>query len=209
MTHHPHVHVIVPGGGLSPDGARWIACRPGFFLPVKFLSRLFRRLFLEGLVRLHEAGKLAFFGNLSELADPDTFAAHLAPLRKADWVVYAKPPFGGPEAVLAYLSRYTHRVAISNHRLVSADAGTVAFRWKDYRIKRGDPLPAVVCTNHKDEGHAPAHGRVHSPLPDPCPALRLPSHPPHRLPRQRYTPRQDREDQASDRYGARAGSDDR
>ena len=144
MTHHPHVHVIVPGGGLSLDGARWIACRPGFFLPVKVLSRLFRRLFLEGLAGLHKAGKLAFFGDLSELADPDIFATHLAPLRKADWVVYAKPPFGGPEAVLAYLSRYTHRVAISNHRLISADADTVAFRWKDYRIKRGDRMK-VMC----------------------------------------------------------------
>ncbi|ETX09394.1 transposase, partial [Roseivivax halodurans JCM 10272] len=143
MTHHPHVHVIVPGGGLSPDGARWVACRPGFFLPVKVLSRLFRRLFLEGLEALHRAGKLAFFGDLSKLADPDAFKAHLAPLRKADWVVYAKPPFGGPEAVLAYLSRYTHRVAISNHRLVSADAGTVAFRWKDYRIKRGDRMKVM------------------------------------------------------------------
>ena len=140
MTHHPHAHVIVPGGGLSPDGARWIGCRPGFFLPVKVLSRLFRRLFLEGLARLHRAGKLAFFGELSELADAGALAAHLAPLRKVDWVVYAKPPFGGPEAVLAYLSRYTHRVAISNHRLISADAGTVAFRWKDYRIKRGDRM---------------------------------------------------------------------
>lgn len=143
MTHHPHVHAIVPGGGLSSDGTRWIACRSGFFLPVKVLSRLFRRLFLEGLVKLHKAGKLAFFGDLWELADTDTFAAHLAPLRKADWVVYAKPPFGGPEAVLAYLSRYTHRVAISNHRLVSADAGTVAFRWKDYRIKRGDRMKTM------------------------------------------------------------------
>jgi hypothetical protein len=143
MAHHPHVHVIVPGGGLSPDGARWIACRPGFFLPVKVLSRLFRRLFLEGLVELHRAGKLSFFGGLSGLADPDAFAAHLAPLRKADWVVYAKPPFGGPEAVLAYLSRYTHRVAISNHRLVSAEAGMVAFRWKDYRIKRGDRMKVM------------------------------------------------------------------
>jgi len=138
MTHHPHVHVIVPGGGLSPDGTRWIACRPGFFLPVKVMSRLFRRLFLEGLTRLHKAGKLAFFGHLAELVDLDAFAAHLAPLRKTDWVVYAKPPFGGPEAVLAYLSRYTHRVAISNHRLVSANTDTVAFRWKDYPIKRGD-----------------------------------------------------------------------
>ena len=140
MTHHPHVHVIVPGGGLSPDGSRWIACRPGFFLPVKVLSRLFRRLFLEGLLRLHRMGELRFFGELARLADLDAFAAHLAPLRKADWVVYAKPPFGGPEAVLAYLSRYTHRVAISNHRLISADADTVAFRWKDYRIKRGDRM---------------------------------------------------------------------
>jgi len=143
MTHHPHVHVIVPGGGLSPDGTRWVACRPGFFLPVKVLSRLFRRLFLEGLWTLHRAGKLAFFGNLSKLTDPDTFQAHLAPLRKTEWVVYSKPPFGGPAAVLAYLSRYTHRVAISNHRLVSADAETVAFRWKDYRIKRGDRMKVM------------------------------------------------------------------
>lgn len=138
LTHHPHVHMIVPGGGLSPDGSRWIACRPGFFLPVRVLSRLFRRLFLEGLVALHKAGALQFFGDLEGPADPAAFAACLAPLRKTDWVVYAKPPFGGPEAVLAYLSRYTHRVAISNHRLISADAETVAFRWKDYRIKTGD-----------------------------------------------------------------------
>ena len=140
MTHHPHVHVIVPGGGLSPDGTSWVGCRPGFFLPVKVLSRLFRRLFLEGLVRLHKAGELKFFGELSEFTDPDAFAAHLAPLRKIDWVVYAKPPFGGPKAVLAYLSRYTHRVAISNRRLISADTDTVAFRWKDYRIRRGDRM---------------------------------------------------------------------
>ena len=143
MTHHPHVHVVVPGGGLSPDGTRWIACRQGFFLPVKVLSRLFRRLFLEGLVKLHNAGKLRFFGDLSELADPDTFQALLAPLRKSDWVVYAKPPFGGPEAVLAYLSRYTHRVAISNHRLINTDGDTVSFRWKDYRIKRGDRMKTM------------------------------------------------------------------
>ena len=143
MTHHPHVHVIVPGGGLSSDGKRWIACRPGFFLPVKVLSRLFRRLFIEGLSRLHKAGKLRFFGELAKLADPDVFASHLAPLRKTKWVVYAKEPFGGPEVVLAYLSRYTHRIAISNHRLVSADADTVAFRWKDYRIKRGDRMKVM------------------------------------------------------------------
>ncbi|MCE6967418.1 IS91 family transposase [Cereibacter sphaeroides] len=138
LTHHPHVHMIVPGGGLSPDGSHWIACRRGFFLPVRVLSRLFRRLFLEGLAALHEEGELQVFADLEGLTNPAAFAAYLAPLRKAEWVVYAKPPFGGPEAVLAYLSRYTHRVAISNHRLVGADAETVAFRWKDYRIKAGD-----------------------------------------------------------------------
>jgi len=138
LTHHPHIHMIVPGGGLSPDGTRWIACKSGFFLHVRVLSRLFRRLFLEGLIALHRAGDLAFFGDLLGLADLARFAVWLAPFRKSEWVVYAKPPFGGPEAVLAYLSRYTHRVAISNHRLVSAEAGTVAFRWKDYRIKQGD-----------------------------------------------------------------------
>jgi predicted Zn-ribbon and HTH transcriptional regulator len=137
LTHHPHVHMIVPGGGLSPDGTRWLPCRPGFFLHVRVLSRLFRRLFLEGLLALHRAGELAFFGDLVGLADPASFTTWLAPFRKSEWVVYAKHPFGGPEAVLAYLSRYTHRVAISNHRLVSAEAGTVAFRWKDYRIKHG------------------------------------------------------------------------
>jgi len=138
LTHHPHIHMIVPGGGLSPDGTRWVACRAGFFLHVRVLARLFRRLFLEGLRDLHRAGQLAFYGDLAELADADTFTAWLAPFRKSEWVVYAKPPFGGPEAVLAYLSRYTHRVAISNARLVSADARTVAFRWKDYRIESGD-----------------------------------------------------------------------
>ena len=137
MTHHPHVHVIVPGGGLSPDGSRWIACRPGFFLPVRVLSRLFRRLFLDRLAALHEAGRLAFFGEQAGLADRDAFTAHLTPLRKAEWVVYAKRPFGGPEAVLAYLSRYTHRVAISNSRLVSDDDRGVTFRWKDYRARDG------------------------------------------------------------------------
>jgi len=143
MTHHPHVHIVVPGGGVSTDSTSWIGCRPGFFLSVKVLSRLFRRLFLEGLVRLHKAGKLRFFGILAGLADPNIFATHLAPLRKTDWVVYAKPPFGGPEQVLAYLSRYTHRVAISNHRLVTADADTVAFRWKDYRIKHDDRMKVM------------------------------------------------------------------
>ena len=143
LTHHPHVHMIAPGGGLSPDGKRWVSCRRGFFLPVRVLSRLFRRLFLEGLLALHHAGELAFFSDLAHLADSEAFANWIAPLRKAEWVVYAKPPFGGPEAVLAYLGRYTHRVAISNHRLVSADAETVAFRWKDYRIKRGERMKVM------------------------------------------------------------------
>ena len=138
LTHHPHVHMIVPGGGLSKDGNRWVACKPGFFLHVRVLSRLFRRLFIEGLLALHCEGELNFFGDLDGLSEPQAFAAYLTPLRKNEWVVYAKPPFGGPEAVLAYLSRYTHRVAISNSRIVSADATTVAFRWKDYRIKNGE-----------------------------------------------------------------------
>ena len=138
LTHHPHIHMIVPGGGLSPDGTKWVACKPGFFLHVRVLSNLFRRLFLEGLIALHRAGELAFYGDLERLAQADTFVTWLAPLRKSEWVVYAKPPFGGPEAVLTYLSRYTHRVAILNQRLVSADANTVTFRWKDYRVKNGN-----------------------------------------------------------------------
>ncbi|MGO8737727.1 IS91 family transposase [Rhodoblastus sp.] len=135
MTHHPHIHMIVPGGGLSPDGVRWIACKPGFFLPVRVLSRLFRRLFLEGLAALHRAGRLAFFGDLAALAGTKAFQAALAPLRRSEWIVYAKRPFAGPEAVLAYLSRYTHRVAISNSRLLGFDGGKVTFRWKDYRAR--------------------------------------------------------------------------
>ena len=135
MTHHPHLHIIAPGGGLSPDGARWIACRPGFFLPVRVLSRLFRRLFLEGISSLHATGRLAFHGDLADLTEADAFAALLAPLRRADWVVYAKRPFGGPEAVLAYLARYTHRVAIANSRLVAMDRHGVTFCWKDYRAR--------------------------------------------------------------------------
>ncbi len=138
LPHHPHVHWIVPGGGISPDGERWISCRPGFFLPVRVLSRLFRRLFLEKLCAAHEAGHLRFFNDLALLADRDAFATHLAPLRKIDWVVYAKRPFAGPEAVLAYLSRYTHRVAISNSRLIALDDKRVTFKWKDYRAKDGD-----------------------------------------------------------------------
>ena len=138
LTHQPHIHMIVPGGGLSPDGAKWVACKPGFFLHVRVLSRLFRRLFLDRLMELHRTGQLVFFGDLEGLATADAFKAWLAPFRKTEWVVYAKTPFGGPEAVLAYLSRYTHRVAISSSRLVSADGQTVTFRWKDYRIKSSD-----------------------------------------------------------------------
>jgi hypothetical protein len=138
MTHHPHVHMIVPGGGISLDGERWVACRPGFLLPVRVLSRLFRRLFLTMLLASHEAGRLQFFGGHAALADAQAFAAYLAPLRRAEWVVYAKRPFGGPQAVLAYLSRYTHRVAIANSRLIACDRTGVSFRWKDYRADGRD-----------------------------------------------------------------------
>jgi putative transposase/transposase-like zinc-binding protein len=134
MTHHPHVHMIVPGGGIALDGTRWMSCRAGFFLPVRVLSRLFRRLFLDALAAAHKAGRLSFFGNHAPLADAQTFAAYLATLRNTEWVVYAKRPFGGPAAVLAYLSRYTHRVAIANSRLVALDDNAVSFKWKDYRI---------------------------------------------------------------------------
>jgi hypothetical protein len=135
LTHHPHVHMIVPGGGISPDGQRWVSCRPGFFLPVRVLSRLFRRLFLEKLLAAHQAGRLSFFGDHARLVDAQAFTAFLAPLRKTEWVVYSKRPFGGPEAVLAYLSRYTHRVAIANSRLIAFDEQGVTFNWKDYRIE--------------------------------------------------------------------------
>jgi Zn finger protein HypA/HybF involved in hydrogenase expression len=135
MTHHPHLHMIVPGGGISCDGQRWIACRPSFFLPVLVLSKLFRRLMLEKLVAAHAAGKLQFFGDHAHLAQPDAFTAVLAPLRNTKWFVYSKRPFAGPEAVLAYLSRYTHRVAISNSRLITANEKCVTFKVKDYRIE--------------------------------------------------------------------------
>jgi len=134
LHYHPHLHCIVPGGGVSPDGTRWISCRPGFFLPVRVLSRLFRRFFLEQLRAAHGGGRLAFFGDLAHLAKPDAFARLLAEARSREWVVYAKPPFGGPKQVLAYLGRYTHRVAIANSRLIGMEDDRVAFRWKDYRI---------------------------------------------------------------------------
>jgi Putative transposase/Transposase zinc-binding domain len=135
LTHHPHVHGIVPGGGLSADAERWIGCRRGFFLPVRVLSRLFRRRFLEELEQAHRSRRLQFFGEHTALADARTFARWLVPLRTCEWVVYAKRPFAGPQAVLAYLSRYTHRVAISNSRLIAMDERGISFRWKDYRAK--------------------------------------------------------------------------
>jgi hypothetical protein len=149
LTHHPHVHMIVPGGGLSDDGEHWIACRRTFFLPVRVLSRLFRRLFLEMLALAHEADRLAFFGDHAALVDTRVFAAFLAPLRKVEWVVYVKKPFGGPQAVLAYLSRYTHRVAISNRRLISADETGVTFKWKDYRIEGPTRYKTMTLPTHE------------------------------------------------------------
>jgi len=149
MTHHPHIHMIVPGGGISLDGERWIASRPAFLLPVRVLSKLFRRLFLAGLIERHAAGRLHFFGDQIRLSDRRTFLRHLAPVRKTNWVVYAKPPFGGPEAVLAYLSRYTHRVAISNRRLISLNETGVTFRYKDYR-RDGNERQRTM-TLHADE----------------------------------------------------------
>ena len=149
LTHHPHVHMIVPGGGITLDGKRWRSSRPAFLLPVRVLGKLFRRLFLARLTALHEAGKLAFFGTMAQLVDRRAFLRHLAPVRKKRWVVYAKPPFAGPEAVLAYLSRYTHRVAISNRRLIGFDGVSVTFRYKDYR--RSAPERQQVMTLATDE----------------------------------------------------------
>ena len=138
LTHHPHIHMIVPGGGFSLDGQRWVSSRPAFLLPVRVLGKLFRRLFLTRLLELHGAGRLQFFGEHVGLADRRAFLRHLAPVRKQRWIVYAKPPFDGPKAVLAYLSRYTHRVAIANRRLISHDETGVTFRYKDYRREGAD-----------------------------------------------------------------------
>ena len=149
MTHHPHLHMIVPGGGLSLDGKKWLACRPDFFLPVRVLSRLFRRLFLKMLADAYAAGRLAFFGDHAALVNAAAFAALLTPLRKAEWVVYAKKPFGGPQAVLAYLARYTHRVAIANNRLISADEAGVTFKWKDYRIEGPGRYKTMTLPTHE------------------------------------------------------------
>ena len=146
MTHHPHIHMIVPGGGLSPDGSRWVTSRPAFLLPVRVLGKLFRRLFLTRLMALHEAGLLGFFGSLAHLVDRRAFLRHLSPVRKKNWVVYAKLPFAGPETVLAYLSRYTHRVAISNSRLLRFDQTGVTFRYKDYRRGGADRQQVMTLT---------------------------------------------------------------
>jgi hypothetical protein len=149
LTHHPHIHMIVPGGGISLDGERWISARPAFLVPVRVLGALFRRLFLTRLVALYDAGRLGFFGSMAHLAERRAFLRHLSPVRKKRWVVYAKPPFAGPEAVLAYLARYTHRVAISNSRLLRFDEAGVTFRYKDYR--RGGADRQQVMTLATDE----------------------------------------------------------
>ena len=138
MTHHPHIHMIVPGGGLSPGGSRWVSSRPAFLLPVRVLGKLFRRLFLTRLMALYDAGRLGFFGTIAHLAERRAFLRQLAPVLKKRWVVYAKPPFAGPETVLAYLSRYTHRVAISNSRLLRFDEAGVTLSYKDYRRSGAD-----------------------------------------------------------------------
>lgn len=149
LLHHPHLHCVIPGGGLAPDGARWIACRPGFFLPVRVLSRLFRRLFLEQLQSAFDRRHLRFAGELAHLADPEIWTAYLKPMREMEWVVYAKPPFGGPRQVIEYLGRYTHRVAIGNQRLIAANSDEVTFQWKDYR--RPDKQKSRVMTLDANE----------------------------------------------------------
>jgi Putative transposase/Transposase zinc-binding domain len=148
LLHHPHVHFVVPGGGLSPD-RKWVCCRRGFFMPVKVLSRLFRRLFLNALRKAFDRKQLRFFGGTERLAHPTAFRAYLAPLEKTEWVVYAKPPFGGPRQVLEYLGRYTHRVAISNHRIRQVSNAQVSFQWKDYRA--GNRQKRRVMTLAADE----------------------------------------------------------
>jgi hypothetical protein len=149
LPHHPHLHCIVPGGGLSLDGSAWVACKPGFFLPVRVLSRLFRRLFLEQLLVAHNADQLQFYGRHQALTDASAFARFIQPVRHIDWVVYAKRPFAGPEAVLAYLSRYTHRVAIANSRLIACDERGVTFKWKDYRAPQRDRHKTMTLATHE------------------------------------------------------------
>jgi hypothetical protein len=149
MTHHPHVHMIVPGGGFSLDGSKWVACRPRFFLSVEVLSSLFRGLFLDKLAAAYRAGELQFFGKHARLINPQAFAAYLKPLRNTEWVVYCKRPFGGPKEVLRYLARYTHRVAISNRRLIACDEKGVTFKWKDYRLEGPDRYKVMTLATHE------------------------------------------------------------
>jgi Putative transposase/Transposase zinc-binding domain len=149
LVHHPHIHMIVPGGGISLDGKRWIACRPRYLLPVQVLSRLFRRLFLNKLVAAHQVGQLQFFGDHAALAERKAFTAYLAPLRKIEWYLYSKPPFGGPKAVLAYLARYTHRVAIANSRLIAFNDAGVSFTYKDYRADGRARYKRMMLTPHE------------------------------------------------------------
>jgi len=175
LTHHPHIHMIAPGGGVSLDGLQWVACRPGFFLPVRVLSRLFRRLFLEKLIVAFDAGQLQFFGAHADLAARDAFTAFLTPLRTTEWVVYAKRPFGGPEAVLAYLARYTHRVAISNRRLIALHDGR--------RCVQMERLSARGTRSHQNDDSR--RRRVHPPFSHSRAANRIPSHSPLRPVRQR------------------------
>ena len=182
LTHHPHVHMVVPGGGLSPDGSKWIACRPRYFLTVEVLSALFRRLFLQMLVAAHDAGRLQFFGDHARLADKAAFTAYLAPLRKIDWVVYAKEPFAGPKQVLRYLSRYTHRVAISNRRLIVRRRERRHLQVQGLSDRRARPL----------QDHDAGDRRVHPALPDPRAAEGLPSHPALWAARQRQPSRKHR-----------------
>ena len=182
LTHHPHVHMVVPGGGLSPDGSKWIACRPRYFLTVEVLSALFRRLFLQMLVAAHDAGRLQFFGDHVRLADKAAFKAYLRPLREIDWVVYAKEPFAGPKQVLRYLSRYTHRIAISNRRLLSADQKRRHLQVQRLSDRGASPL------QDDDAGDR----RVHPALPDPRAAEGLPSHPTLWAARQRQPSRKHR-----------------
>lgn len=165
MTHHPHVHMIVPGGGIALGDSRWVSSRPAFLLPVRVLGKLFRRLFLARLVALHDAGRLAFFGSLVHLSDRRAFLHHLAPVGKKCWVVYAKAPFAGPEAVLAYLSRYTHRVAISNRRLIGFDEAGVTFRYKDYRRNGADmqQVMTLAAEELRDFFGRPLFGPINSP----------------------------------------------
>ena len=172
LLHHPHIHFLVPGGGIAPDGQSWIACRPGFFLPVRVLSRMFRGLFLRYLEKAFAAGELNFFSAHRHLHEPAAFRRYLAPAWNADWVVYAKRPFAGPAQVLDYVGRYTHRVAISNNRLVSMDNGKVRFRWKDYR------------DDNRQKTMSLAGRGVHPPLPDPCAAGWISPHPILWLPQQ-------------------------